>query len=393
MKKTISYLKNTLTLMVILGLVSITILISGCQTQAVETTTEEIHTSVKVEKVTKGSIEKSMTYAGYLKPIKEVDVSTKSMGIVEQIFFDVGDEVRDGQILFVMDKKTASNNLIVLENQMDTQANQLESSLKSAELQFNDAKKRLDDMTVLFSEGVISSQQLEDTKISYDHAKLSHETAKEAYDLFYNNANKSSFAAQISNAKESIQDHEVKSPMSGIVAERNIEEGELAGALPAFKVVQLDKMILEINVPESVISKIALNQQVDVKVKVQGDEITKGKIIEISPTVDKRTFTYPVKIEIDNQSDMLKDGMYAEVSVETEKSDEAILLDRNAILLDDTQKYIYVVEDKKAKRVDIEIGVDNGTKIEVIKGLIEGQEVIVKGQDYLTNGEKVQIIQ
>ncbi|PKM52000.1 MAG: hypothetical protein CVV02_03145 [Firmicutes bacterium HGW-Firmicutes-7] len=393
MEKTGSNLKSVLILVILLGLVSITILISGCQKSTIVAATEEILTPVKTEKVTIGTIEKNMTYAGYLKPVKEVDISTKSMGIVERIFFDVGDEVKAGEILFSMDKKTANNSLMVLENQMDTQANQITSSLKMAEMQFNDAKKRLEDMSVLLSEGVISSQQFEDIKIGYDQAKLTYETAQQSYDLFYNNPSKTSIEAQVSTAKENLQDHEVRSPLSGVIAQRNIEEGELAGSLPAFKVVQLEKVILEVNVSESVISKIVLNQQVEVEIKRLGDEVVVGKVVEISPSVDKRTFTYPVKIEIDNKKGLLKDGMYAEVSIELEKSDEAILINRNAILLDNIQKYIYVVEDDKSKRVNIEIGVDNGTKIEVIKGLYEGQEVIIKGQDYLTDGEKVQIIQ
>ncbi|PKM95426.1 MAG: hypothetical protein CVU84_04990 [Firmicutes bacterium HGW-Firmicutes-1] len=393
MKRTVLSLKSTLTLAIILGLASITILTSGCQKSAAVAATEEKYTPVKTEKAIKGPIEKSMTYAGYLKPLKSVDVSSKSMGTIDRIFFDVGDQVKDGELLFIMDKKNASNNLIILENQMDTQANQLESSLKAAELQFNDAKNMLDDMTVLLSEGIIANQQFEDTKIRYEQAKLAYETAKQSYDLFFNDPSKSSFAAQINIAKDGVKDHEVRSPISGIVAQRNIEEGELAGNQPAFTIVKLDKLILEINVPESVISKITLNQQVQVKVKMQGDEIIIGKVIEISPTVDKRTFTYPIKVEIDNEAGLLKDGMYAEVSIVIEKNDEALLINRNALLLDNIQKYIYVVENQMAKRVDIEMGVDNGTKVEILKGLVEGQEVIIKGQDYLTNGEKIQIVQ
>lgn len=369
-----------------------TMLLSGCKENEVNATEEKL-IPVKTDKVTMGMIEKTVTYAGYLKPVKEVNVSSKSMGFVDYINFDVGNEVEEGQVLFALDKRTASNNLVILESQMDTQANSLESALKAAELQYNDAKKNLEDMTVLLSEGIISQQQLEDIKIMYDQARLNYETAQESYDLFFNDPNRSSFSAQIDNAKENLQDHEVKSPMSGIVAQRNIEVGELVGTQPAFTIVQLDKVILEINVPEEVVSSIELNQEITVRIKAMNSENFVGKIVEISPSADKRTFTYPIKIEIDNSEDLLKDGMYAEAELVIEKNDGALLVDRNAILLDETQKYLYVVENLQAKRVDIEVGVDNGSKLEVTNGLFEGQEVIIKGQDYLNDGDKIQVVQ
>lgn len=392
MKKTALKLKINPVIISLLVLISTSMLLSGCKGNTVAAIEEKL-IPVKTEKVTKGSIEKIVTYAGYLKPVKEVQVSSKSMGFVDQINFDVGDKVMDGQVLFVLDKRTASNNLVILESQMDTQANNLESSLKAAELQFNDAKKKLEDMTVLLSEGIISTQQLEDTKMFYDQAKLNYETARESYNLFFNDPNRSSFSAQIDNAKENLQDHEVKSPMNGVVAQRNIEVGELVGSQPAFTIVQLDKVILEINVPEDVISNITLGQEIKVKVKAVGSEDIIGKIIEVSPSADKRTFTYPIKIEIDNSTGMLKDGMYAEAEIVIEKNEGALLINRNAILLDDTQKYIFVVEDQKAKRVDIQAGVDNGTQLEITNGLIEGQEVIIKGQDYLNDGDKIQVVE
>lgn len=392
MKKSAINLKNSPVIIGFLVLIITSMFLSGCQKNTVVATEEKL-IPVNTEKVSKGAIEKIVTYAGYLKPIKEVDVSSKSMGFVDQIYFDVGDKVTEQDVLFVLDKRTANNNLVVLESQMDTQANNLESSLKAAELQYNDAKKKLEDMTILLSEGVISEQQLEDTQIFFDQAKLAYETAQESYDLFFNDPNRSSFSAQIDIARENIQDHEVKAPMDGIVAQRNIEIGELIGSQPAFKIVQLDKVILEINVPEDVISKISLGQDIDVNVKSLDSAPFVGKVVEISPSADKRTFTYPIKIEIENSSGILLDGMYAEAAMVLERNEDSLLIKRNAMLLDDTQKYIYVIEDQIAKRVDIEIGVDNGSKLEITKGLSEGQEVVIKGQDYLNDGDKVKIVQ
>lgn len=389
MKKSIFNLK-TITVLTMLVLTS-TFIITGCSSKTVVANEEKV-TSVRTEKVTKGSIEKTETYAGYLKPIKEVDVSSKSMGFVDQIYYDVGDAVRQGDILFVMDKRNARNNLVVLESQMDTQASQLEATLKSTQLQYNDSKKRLEDMTVLLSEGIISEQQLVDTRTAYDQSKIAYETAQESYNLFFNNAKGSSFSAQIDIARENLMDHEVNSPINGVVAERTIEIGELVGAQPAFKIVQLDKLILEVNLPESVLSNITLGNEIDISVGRQTGEPIKGKVVEISPSADKRTFTYPVKIEIDNASGTLRDGMYAEASFVTENNDNALLINRKAILLDNSQKYIFVIQDQRALRVNIDVGVDNGTKLEILDGLTEGQVVIVKGQEYLNDGDRVKVV-
>ncbi len=364
------------------------IIIAGCQ-KSVEVVKEEKITPVKTELVSNGNIAKTHIFSGYITPLKEVNISSKSNGEVNEVFFEVGQKVIQGDILFAIDTNNADNNIESLKNQLNSQLNQTESSLKIAKIQFDDAEKNLNDMTELYNNNSISAQQLEDAKVRFNQAKISYNSAQKAYDLLVNNSEKSSIAAQIDIAKDSLKDLEVKSPISGIVTQRNVEVGELAISNPAFKIANIDSVILKINIPETLINRITLNQVVNITISSMETKTFTGKINEISPVADTGTLTFPVKILIENKDGFLKPGMYCQAEIIGEKSNDTIIIPRNSILLDGEQRYVYIFEDGIAKRSNLVTGVDNGIEIEIKDGLKEGQSLIVKGQSYLTNGQKV----
>jgi len=280
-----------------------------------------------------------------------------------------------------------------LENQLDTQINQVESALESTKTQYESAKNNYTDMTALYNNGAISQQQLDASKLAYDQAEIAYDGAKKSYDLLVNAESKSSLVAQIDIAKESLAYLTVTSPIDGIVASRNIEQGEIVSNMPVFKIVDLDTVTLDIGIPENKINMIELNQSVDVNVKSIGDKLFQGRITSIAPAADDSTLTYSVKVEIDNGQGLIKSGMYAEAIVVGERKDSVLLIPRNSMQLDGKETYVYVVEDGKAKRVYIKTGLDNGQEIEVTKGITEGASIIIQGQSYVADGAKVLVVE
>ncbi|KAE9636282.1 efflux RND transporter periplasmic adaptor subunit [Defluviitalea raffinosedens] len=408
------------------------ILTAGCgQTnQEVMNETEEKATPVKVEQVSKGQISNTFTYGGKINPKQQITVSSKIAGKVKAVNFDIGDVVKAGDILFTLDETDLKNTIRTLEaqiksaeaavnmskvglnsakgSQQEQQKNQLESNLQMAEIKLQDAKKAYEDMKALYEIGSASKQQLDQMKTAYDTAAIGYNSAKEAYDLFINKlskesveqaqtqvaqamASKESLEVQLANAYETLKDAAVRSPIDGIVSSRTIDAGEMvSGAVAPFTIIQMDTVFVEVNVSEQVINKLEKGQKVDVYVSSAFSEPFEGTIYAISPAADQ-TFTYPVKIEIPNKDGLLKPGMFAEVEFAVDTVKDALIVPREAVLNEGDIYYVYIVEGDRAKKTEVKLGLDNGKEVEVVEGLTEGAQLIVKGQNYLEDGGKVQI--
>jgi len=97
-------------------------------------------------------------------------------------------------------------------------------------------------------------------------------------------------------------------------------------------------------------------------------------------------------VELDNADGLIKAGMMAEVSFTAAKSEDTIVLPRNAVITKDDETYVYVVEDGTAKKVMVELGIEAGETIEITKGLKDGDDVVTKGQTYISDGEAVNVV-
>ena len=84
--------------------------------------------------------------------------------------------------------------------------------------------------------------------------------------------------------------------------------------------------------------------------------------------------------------------MFAEVRFVKNRSTDSIVIDKNAVLIDSTSEYVFIIEDGKARRVDVTTGIDNGTEVEILSGLTAGMEVVTNGSSYLNNGDSVRIV-
>jgi len=342
--------------------------IVGCSSEqdAMKKVQEEQRTPVEVINITKGSIIKTDIYSEEIQPIQEVVVNSKTPGKVEEVNFDIGDQVSKDSILFVMDKKD-------IKNQLES----LQSQLVSATASFDFVKENFENMKILYSEGAVSKQQYEQMKTDYEQTK----------------ASKDSLEIQIKNTYETLEDLEVRSPIDGIVAARNIEAGEIAGTgLSPFTILNIDTVYIDVNVPETLINGIQVNKEVEVKIEAVQEAHFKGIISRISPISDKITHTYPVRVEISNQEQRIKPGMFAEVIFELEKKEAVVTVPKKALVKLGEQWHAFIVKENIACQVPIQIGLDNGMVVEVKEGLKEGQQLIIKGKEYVKDGELVEIV-
>jgi RND family efflux transporter MFP subunit len=195
-------------------------------------------------------------------------------------------------------------------------------------------------------------------------------------------------------AKEMLSNATITAPISGIISKRFMDEGSMASpATPLFTVVAIDKVKAVVDVPEANINKVSPSKKASVSVGAYKEPFD-GKITLISPTLKAMSRTTTVEITIDNPSHKLKPGMFARVTIPVEVQEEAILVRRSAVIEDKESgsKHLFVVNGNVAKMREIQAGIVRSDFIEVLSGVKPGEKVVVSGQNYLEDGEQVNVV-
>lgn len=326
---------------------------------------EKTARSVEVMTIGKGEIASQFAYTGKAAASRQVSIVPTVPGKVTDFNFDVGDEVGQGAILFTVDTIDLNNSL-----------RGAEAGYNVAKLARDNAKNTYENNKLLFDEGIIS-------KAEFDQIKYAYEAAE---------AQLASTQVQMDTLKKSIADCAVKSPLTGVVTQRNVEIGGFASsASPAFVVMDLSTIKVEVGVSEQVLNTINIGDKVDVTMTAVSDLPLEGIVSTVSPAAGQ-TGMYTVKIELDNKDGVIKSGMMAEVNFTAESAEDTIVLPRNAVITKEDETYVYVVENGVAKKVMVELGIEAADTIEITKGLKDGDNVVTKGQTYISDGEEVNVV-
>lgn len=346
----------------VLALALCAALMAGCGKE--EVVEEKTLRSVETLTVGKGEISSEFAYTGKAAPYKEVSVVPTVPGKVINYNYDVGDSVGQGAVLFTVDTTDLQNNM-----------RSLEANYNVAKLGRDNAKNTYDNNKLLFDEEIISKQEFDQIKYAYESAE----------------AQLASIQVQMDNLKKSISDCSVTSPMTGVIATRGVERGGFASqAAPAYTVMDLSTIKVEVGVSEQVLNTIKVGDPVSVLMTAVSPEPLTGTVSTISPAAGQ-TGMYTIKIEMKNTDGRIKAGMMAEVSFTMESSKDTIVLPRNAVIEKDSETYVYVVEGGVAKKTAVTLGIEADDTIEITAGLADGDAVVIKGQTYISDGEEVKV--
>jgi RND family efflux transporter MFP subunit len=366
-------LKKLLTLLLVTALV-----FTGCsKTEDISAdTSEESYTAVEVEtlKPMELHIENIMTAKTYAD--KDVYVVPLMSGKVESINVKVGDTVNKDDVLFVMDKDNITN-----------QVNQALAAYESAKAgydvsvsQIENAKKSFERIQKLYEEGAVPETQ-------YDQAKLA--ASDESLAVASRGVDQARVAYE--NAADALDNAIVKAPISGVISDISIVEGEFAtSAKPPVTIVDSDSITIELAVPGNMVNK--LHKGTEAKVEISAADYSEKAVIDsISTSADPMTNLYTVNIILENNGS-IKPGMFAKVNFETDKIENALAVKTEAVVEKDGKSYVYVVNGDISEEREVVTGLDTGSYIEIKSGLAAGDTVIVKGQDYITGGSKIKVV-
>lgn len=371
--------------------------------------------AVSVEAAVKKSISATVNLNGKLKPIQEINITPKLPGKVNNIYFDIGQSVKAGDVLFTLEDndirsqlKQAQAGLEMANSGLakatggaaELQKLQLKAALTSAEISYNDVKLAFERTKQLYESGAVSKAILEQSESQYKLAEQQYNSAKSNYEITITKTNPENIAsakAQVNQAAAALElvnsqldNTVIKSPINGVIAARGIDVGELVGSNSiAMSVIDLSSVLIDINATEDMINKIQLGDKAEVTIKSVGDSKFAGEIINISPTIDAKTQSYPVRIKIENEDGILKGGMFAEIKFALDKAEDTLAIPLSAVVNEGDKRFVYVLRDDIAEKREVTTGLFDDELIVIVKGLSENDAVIIKGQELVIDGSKV----
>lgn len=320
---------------------------SGGKTEEAPVQAEAVKKNlVRVENVYARNVEQTREFTATVEANIANNIAPQSPVRIQDILVEVGDRVRKGQKLVQMD----NNNL-----------KQAKTQLENLRIEFG----RIDE---LYKIGGASKSEWDTKKMSLDVAETS-----------YNNL---------------VENTQLISPIDGIITARNYDKGDLYSAgNPVLVVEQIRPVKLKVNVSEAYFANVHKGMPVNIKLDVYGDELFKGKVSLVYPTIDATTRTFPVEITIDNQNERVRPGMFARASMSFGTKNHVVIPDLAIVKQSGSgDRFVFVLNnDNTVTYQKVELGRRIEDAYEVLSGIENGAKVVTAGQSRLTNGSSVEI--
>ena len=359
----------------------------------------------KLAKVERGDLAKSVVATGKVEPITKVEIKSKASGIVKKLLVDAGDRVKKGQVLCELDREeiaaqvnSARAQLLASEAAERGAAADLARAKVDAEGPDVPLLKRAYDRAVnMAKEGVVSQSSLDDAQKNYELALNKQNVAKAQ--VLVLSAKEKQAAAQVEQDKanlaqlvEQLSYTTITSPIDGVVLSRDVEMGDAVSSIlvlgsSATLIMTLgdtSQVYVKGKVDESDIGKVYLSQPARIKVESFKDKTFYGKVTKIAPMgVEKdNVTTFEVRVSINNPGGELKANMTANAEVILEEHKNVLQIPEGALIYDKDKKSYVQVPDTSAKdgmrKIAVNVGISNGAKTEVLKGLKEGEQVVLQ---------------
>lgn len=350
--------------------------------------------AVSVEEIALDEIDNSLVYSAKVEAESVIPVILKASGEVKDVYVKIGDEVKEGQVLFTIDQEDLYKNVRALNasyNSAIAASNAAKANYENSKVNVETIEANYKAACELYEMGAISEVEYKQAVASYEYG------ASGATNSAYAQWQQAQAAVEqarigLENAREVLADARVKSPIDGVVSNLSVKEKTMlqAGVAPC-TIVNADELEINVSVSESVISLIKPGDEVEVVLNSFPGETFKGTLDAVSTA--STSGVYPVVIKLENVDDKIKAGMFGKVIFSINKKEKTIVIPKDALIVSNEEKYVFVYENKKAVRVDVETGIDNGKDVEIINGLEIGDKLIVKGQDYVEDGDKVRLVE
>lgn len=350
--KQYSHIPATLLLLVVMA--------TGCNNQP-QNAPGDIATPVSVMELKKGSISKLINTTGTAQPTYGAELNSEMSGLYKLQTnprtgrpFKLGDQVSKGQLIIRLEDKEYENGIAI---------DAKELSLEIAEQEQNKQK-------ALYEKGGVTLSEMRNTEVKVTNAR---------YDL--------------ENARLNLEKMNVKAPFDGVIVnlphytlDVRVEQGK-----PMAGIMDYARMYMDVNLPESAIGAVKADQPVFITHYTLPGDTLKAVISELSPAISTETRTFKGKVLIQNSALKLRPGMFVKADIMVDRADSVIVIPKEVVQSNRRRKYVFVVDKNTALLRNIKTGLEDEENIEVLEGLRENDNLVVKGFETLKENSKVKV--
>lgn len=307
---------------------------------------------VTAASVQSGAITQTLQLNGAIEPIRLARLASPAEGPVINLRVREGDGVKAGEILLTIGRKTGVDALIA----------SLKEELKKEEENLNRTRQ-------LVKSTALPGEQLDIAKASFERVK-----------------------AQLVRAKETEQDYEVAAPFSGMVSRMLVNEGDfVAPRAGLVEIYEPDTLVLRSTVQERYAARLKKEMQAEIGLDAYPDRRFTGKVTRLYPYLDGRLRTRTIEIRINEPVDLLP-GMFGRIRLTIASIPDALTIPVPALRVKQKgQAAVFVFKEGKAVERKVTTGIEEKGRIQILSGLIPGDQVLVAGHEKLKNGAEIRL--
>ena len=312
----------------------------------------ESRPTVEVQKPETGDIVLYTEMIGTIEPASKADVQPKMGGEILEVFFQAGDYVEAGQVLCQIDSDALTS---------------LKLSMDSASIAMSEAQRTLSRTQALYAAGAVSQQQMEQAQDAAESSRIAYESAKNQYDL-------------------QVEYTTVTAPISGVVEARSIEPHDHIGTDTVVCTISSDDQYeIQFGISDRTLENLSVGDAIQVD---KGGNTYEAHVSEIGTMVNAATGLYDVKAAVP-QENGLTTGAKVKLTVVQDQAKDALTIPVDAVSYSASVAYVYCYENGTARRVDVETGIYDEERMEILSGLTADSQVITTWSNELVDGAQV----
>lgn len=334
---------------------------------------KEGKTEVVTAKVIRGDLNLIVAASGVVTAHTEVEVKSKAGGEIIDFPFEEGDLLKKNDVAVKLDPGTEQSSV----NQADADLKMSEARLEKAKVNHKDAKLRLERKRRLFDDGVISRQELDDASIATERTKSDVKVAE---------AELIRTQVSLREAKDRLEDTEIRAPLSGTVIKKYVEKGQVIASTlssasegtPIFTLADLDRLYVGTMVDETDIGRIKPGQEASITVDAYPELSFKGKVLRIAPKgrVESTVTIFDVAVEVvDRERLMLKPMMTANVEILYDVRQSVLLVPAEAVKIRGDETGVNRLSAEGIVWIPVTLGKSDGILTEISGELEEGDRI------------------
>jgi RND family efflux transporter MFP subunit len=308
---------------------------------------------------------------GSTRALQEATLYARTSGFVSQILADIGDSVREGQLLAVIESPEVDEELL-----------RARVRVQEAKVNFVLAKSTLDRIQTLLKSRAVSEQENDDQQARVNSAEAALRGGE----------------AEVRRLGTLQSFEKIVAPFSGVITSRSTEKGVLitagsGSALPSlFTIAQQDTLRIFLDVPQKYSVAVKAGANAHIQVRERPGQVFEGKVVRTSGSLDRASRTLLVEIHVPNRERTILPGMYVQVKLSLERDEPAILIPARALAILNAGPHVVTIEpDGTIKHRPVTLGRDFGAEIEVSAGLTGSERLVANPSDSLKDGQTVQV--